>query len=256
MALRGPSVGTAVGPLAAAFFDALHPRASDDETAWYAQRIGASPTLALDLMCGAGRVLIPLLGRGTKVHGVDASASMIARCEEKLAAQSLSTTLFRQDVASLNVPFRYGAAFAAGSAFDAIVDPSAAAAALERIRAHLVAPGTLVIACDVPSKSLQRLAAPLVEVRTARLDDDSQVVLRAETTWTEEARSMRSQHRYTQRRGTQRVAEEKETVKRTWYEPADIVELVRAAGFRDASTEALPFAADEEGERFALIATA
>ena len=74
-------------------------------------------------MCGAGRLLIPLVARGYKVHGVDASPSMIARCEEKLAAQSLATTLFRQDVATLNVPFRYGAAFIAGSAFDAIVDP-------------------------------------------------------------------------------------------------------------------------------------
>lgn len=249
-------MGTALGPLATAFLDALHPRATDDESAWYAQRIGTSATLAIDLMCGAGRVLIPLLGRGMKVHGAEASPSMIARCEEKLAAHSLSTALFRQDVASLNVPFRYGAAFAAGSAFDAVVDPAEAAAALVRIRAHLVAPGTLIVACDVPSKSLQRLAAPLVEVRTARLDDGSQIVLRAETTWTEEARSMRSQHRYTHRRGTQRVAEEKDTVKRTWYEPADIVELARAAGFRDASAEPLPFAADQDGERFALIASA
>ena len=186
----------ATGLLAASFFDSLHPRASDDEVAWYARHIGDPSMLALDAMCGAGRVLIPLLARGLKVHGVDASPPMIARCEEKLAAQSLATTVLRQDVVSLNVPFRYGAAFIAGSAFDAIVDPADASAALARIRAHLVGPATLVVACHVPSMSLQRLAAPLIEVRTVKLDDGSQIAQRSETTWTEGARSMRAQRRY------------------------------------------------------------
>jgi SAM-dependent methyltransferase len=246
----------ATGLLAASFFDSLHPRASDDEVAWYARHIGDPSMLALDAMCGAGRVLIPLLARGLKVHGVDASPPMIARCEEKLAAQSLATTVLRQDVVSLNVPFRYGAAFIAGSAFDAIVDPADASAALARIRAHLVGPATLVVACHVPSMSLQRLAAPLIEVRTVKLDDGSQIAQRSETTWTEGARSMRAQRRYSHRRGNERIAEENETVRGTWYAAADILELVRSAGFRDARIEPLPFAADVEAETFALVANA
>ena len=249
-------MGATVGPLATAFFDSVHPRAADDEAAWYAQRIGDPATLVLDAMCGAGRMLVPLVARGMKVHGADGSPSMIARCEQKLAAQSLAATLFRQDAPALNVPFRYGAAFIAGSAFDAIVDPAEAASALERIRAHLVAPGTLIVACHVPSTSLQRLAAPLVEVRTAKLDDGSQLALRSETVWTEGARAMRSQRRYSQRKGTQRLAEEKETVRGTWYAPADILELARAAGFGNARTEAVPSPSDYEGEAFALIAAA
>lgn len=247
-------MGTAVGPLAATFFDALHPRAGDDEASWYAQRLGPAGTLALDVMCGSGRVLVPLVERGLKVHGVDASPPMIARCEQKLAALSLAATLFRQDVTALNVPFRYGAAFVAGSAFDAIADPAAAAQALASLRAHLVDPGLLVIACHVPETSLQRLAAPLVEVRSAKLDDGSQIVLRSESTWTEGARATRSQRRYTHRRGTERLAEENELVRATWYEPADILELARSAGFADAATEALPFSLDPRGESFALIA--
>ena len=254
MALRGPALGTTVGPLAVAFLDALHPRAGDDESSWFAQHVGGA--LALDVMCGTGRVLLPLLERERKVHGVDASPAMIARCEDKLAAHSLTTPLFRQDAAALNVPFRYGAAFIAGSAFDAIVDPAAAVQALTRLRAHLVEPGILVIACHVPDTALQRLAAPLVEVRTARLPDGSQIVLRSETTWTEEARSMRAQQRYTHRRGTQRIAEENATVRETWYAPADILELARAAGFREASTTAIPFALHSRGESFALVARA
>ncbi len=245
------------GALAASFFDATHPRAGDAELAWYAQRIPASTTLALDVMCGAGRVLVPLVAQGAKVHGVDASPSMVARCEAKLAAQSLAATLFRQDVVALNLPFRYGAAFVAGSAFDEIADPAAAAAALERIRAHLVAPALLVIDCDVPSTTLQRLAAPLVEVRTARLADGSQIVLRSETVWTAEVALDRDRSIATcigaapsasprrasrcARRGTRRPTSSSSR---------------EARAFATWTTEAVPFARDPDGESFALVARA
>lgn len=204
-------------------------------------------------MCGTGRVLVPLLALGHKVHGVDQSSAMLARCEEKLGAQSLPSTLFRQDVAQMNVPFRYGCAFIAGDAFGLVTDPAAAHAALERVRAHLVPPGILCIDCRVPGSDRQRLAAPLVEVRMAKLADGSQIVLRSETTWTAEARLMRAQHRYTHRRGTQSIGEEKEALVGTWYEPADIVELARAAGFREVTTGPGPAVADT-GEAFAVTA--
>jgi len=67
---------------------------------------------------------------------------------------------------------------------------------------------------------------------------------------------MRAQRRYSHRRGNERLAEENETVRATWYAPADILELVRAAGFRNARTEPLPFAANVDGEAFALVANA
>ena len=52
------------------------------------------------------------------------------------------------------------------------------------------------------------------------------------------------------------MAEESETARGTWYAPADIIEAVREAGFRDARTDPLPAQADYEGETFALIAAA
>ncbi len=55
---------------------------------------------------------------------------------------------------------------------------------------------------------------------------------------------------------TSALAEESASVRGTWYAPEEILELVRAAGFRDARTEPLPFAADAEGETFALVASA
>lgn len=204
-------------------------------------------------MCGSGRVLVPLAARGHKMHGVDLSAARLAQCEARLAARQLTAPLFRQDVTQMNLPFRYGCALVAGAAFQFVTDPAAALGALGRVRAHLVAPGTLLIDAEVPAASVQRLGAPLVEVRTARLADGSQIALRSETTWWADARLVRADHRYAHRMGAQRLAEEHETVTRVWYPPEELAALVREAGFEDVRLGASP-RPDNDVEAFTIEA--
>jgi len=243
----------AFGPLAAQFHDTV-PRASGSELAVFLRHVTGEVTLALDVMCGTGRVLVPCLAHGAKLHGVDQSQAMLARCEANAAASAHATALFRQDVAQLNLPFRYGCAFVAGGALQLVAIP-AVHAALTRIRAHLVPPGTLLIECRIPGSDRQRLAAPLVEVCTVKLADGSQIVRRSETTWTPDARLARAQHRYTHRRRNDRLAEEHESIASTWYERAEIAEIVRAAGYSDVTIEPWPAEA-VEGDAFLVMARA
>ena len=140
----------AFGPLSTLFHAADRPRASEAEIAWYAQHVPPG-VLSLELMCGYGRLLVPLAATGCKVHGVDLSAAMLARCEDMLGADGLTAPTFRQDIVQMNLPFRYGCAFVAGGSFQLITDPAAMAAALERIRAHLVDPGILYVECRIPA---------------------------------------------------------------------------------------------------------
>jgi ubiquinone/menaquinone biosynthesis C-methylase UbiE len=242
----------AFGALSALFREADRPAATAPEVAWFCERIPPEG-LTLDVMCGWGRVLVPLAAQGRKVHGVDASAAMLARCDARLAAAGASAPTFRQDVAELNLPFRYSQAFIADGAFQLLTDPNAAAAALERIRAHLVAPGLLFVDCRIPPAAVQRLGAPLVEVRTVKLGDGTQIALRAETAWTAEAQIARAANRYVHRRGAQRLAEEHEKITSTWYAPEECAALLRAAGFNEVTTGP---GADPacEGEAFSLVA--
>ena len=159
---------------------------------------------------------------------------MLAQCEARLLRASLATTLFRQNVAELNVPFRYGAAFIGGGAFQHLIDIERARAALRRIRAHLIEPGLLLLDLYVPPESAQRIAAPLVEVRSLSLADGSRIALRSETTMYPDARLARTESRYVHRRGHDLLGEETETQALTWYAPDDIVALIRAAGFPEA----------------------
>ena len=241
----------AFGPLSTLFHDADRPRATDAEIAWYAQHV-PSGSLCLDLMCGYGRLLAPLAATGGKFHGVDQSAAMLARCEAKLAANGSTAPTFRQDIVQMNLPFRYGCAFVAGGSLQLISDAAAVGAALERIRAHLVDPGVLHVECCIPADGVQRLGAPLVEVRTVKLDDGTQIALRSETTWNADARLVRAHNRYAHRRRAERLAEEHETLTMTWYPPDEIAEIVRAAGFREVTTGPAP--TDGDGETFTVTA--
>ena len=123
----------------------------------------------------------------------------------------------------------------------------------ERIRAHLLAPGLLFVDCRIPPAAVQRLGAPLVEVRTVKLGDGTQIALRSETAWTAEAQVARAANRYAHRRGAQRLAEEHEKIASTWYSPEECTALLLAAGFNDVTPG--PGAGPAgDGEAYSLVA--
>ena len=241
------------GPLCTLFYDADKPAAPEAEVAWYAQHLPKDAGVLLELMCGSGRLLVPLAAQGFKLHGVDSSAAMLASCEARVAAHGIEAPLFRQDLTQLNLPFRYAAAFVAVGSFQLITEPGAALLALERIRAHLVEPGLLLLDMFVPAESELRLGAPLVEVRTARLEDGSQIALRSESTVWADARMVRTEYRYAHRRGATRLAEEHESISLTWYTPDEISALLAEAGYRDVTTGASP-QVSSDGRVFSVTA--
>lgn len=69
---------------------------------------------ALDLGCGSGRVLIPLLKAGLEVDGCDYSPDMLAVCEDRAKRNGLSPTLYAQSMHLLDLPRRYRTIFACG----------------------------------------------------------------------------------------------------------------------------------------------
>jgi hypothetical protein len=243
----------AFGPLATLFLDAETPQAPLPQLDWFAAALPRDAGTLLAPMCGSGMLLVPLVAAGRAVHGVDLSPSRIAACEIRLAAAGVTTPLFRQDITQLNLPFRYAAAFIAGGALQLITDAAAVAGTLSRLRAHLVDPGLLLLECYVPAESRQRLGAPLVEVRTVKLPDGTQIALRSESTCWTDARLLRTDNRYAHRRGAQRLAEEHETLTVTWYPADEVADIVRVAGFRDV--EILPSALNlDAGETFVVSA--
>lgn len=233
--------------LRARFDDAARPAPADDELDWYVERLPRDAGLALDAMCGSGRLLVPLVLRGVAMHGADASAAALAIATARLASAGRTTLLYHQALATLNLPTRYAAAILDGAAFQRIADPVAARFALERLRAHLVDPGMLVVDARVPSFAHARFGAPLVELSSVALGDGSQIRRRAETSVDADARLARTDARYTHRHGAVALAEEHARGAMTWYAAGELAELVASAGFRVVGEEPSP-RASEAGE--------
>jgi SAM-dependent methyltransferase len=69
----------------------------------------------LDLGCGTGRVLLPLLRAGIDIDGTDASADMLMWCRDAAQAEGLSVGLYQQAMHELNLPRGYRMAYMCGA---------------------------------------------------------------------------------------------------------------------------------------------
>jgi ubiquinone/menaquinone biosynthesis C-methylase UbiE len=68
-------------------------------------KAGSGP--ALELCCGNGRLLVPVREAGIACDGLDLDPRMLADLRERLAARSLSATLYEADMRDFSLPKRY-----------------------------------------------------------------------------------------------------------------------------------------------------
>ncbi|WP_322815503.1 class I SAM-dependent methyltransferase [Chloroflexus sp.] len=102
----------------------------------------------LELMCGTGRVLLPLASAGFQLTGVDLSPAMLALARERLQAEGLldRVTLLEADVRSVILPeHQFPLAFVAVNSFMHLTTIEDQLATLAVVRRALTRRGTLII---------------------------------------------------------------------------------------------------------------
>ena len=104
---------------------------------------------ALDVACGTGRVLIPLLRDGLDIDGSDLSPDMLARCRELAEREGLAPNLYEQATHELRLPRTYGTIYVCGS-FGLGGNRDHDREALERLYGHLEPGGLLVLDHEMP----------------------------------------------------------------------------------------------------------
>ena len=77
--------------------------ASELDVGFYVEEASEVGGKVLELMCGTGRVSVPLLEAGVDLTCVDASEGMLARLEERLRAKKFDARLLRADVRHLDL---------------------------------------------------------------------------------------------------------------------------------------------------------
>ncbi len=102
---------------------------------------------ALDLGCGVGRLLLPLLRAGLDVDGCDISGDMLRQCRDQATAQGLEPRLYQQPMHVLDLPRQYRTIFICSS-FNLAGGRVNGLTTLRRCFAHLQDGGALLFDID------------------------------------------------------------------------------------------------------------
>ena len=114
------------------------------ELAFFHQQIARYGEPVLDLACGTGRLLIPLLQAGIDVEGCDLSGDMLAHCRERAAQAGLTPRLYEQPMHAFDLPRTYRTITLCDS-FGLAGSRQKDLETLRRCHAHLEAGGALVV---------------------------------------------------------------------------------------------------------------
>lgn len=98
----------------------------------------------LDLACGSGRLLLPLLRAGIEVDGADVSADMLQQCRRRMEQAGLETNLYQQPMNRLDLPRQYNTIYLCGS-FGLAGSRKQDLETLQRCHAQLAPAGALIL---------------------------------------------------------------------------------------------------------------
>jgi SAM-dependent methyltransferase len=109
----------------------------------------------LEVMCGTGRVSIPLLQAGVPLTCVDNSRPMLSLLHEKFAALGLSASVHEMDVRALRLQRQFDRIIIPFNAFAELVRPEDQRQALARIYDHLEEDGRFICTLHNPTVRLR-----------------------------------------------------------------------------------------------------
>jgi SAM-dependent methyltransferase len=137
---------------------------TDIDQAFWLARARACSAPALELMCGTGRITLPLLGAGMQVEGLDYSHGLLERFRSKLQAQGLVSELYEADARDFSTGKRYGLIYIGFNSIAEVVDDADKLRVFARVRQHLLPDGEFWLTLHNPpvrAKAFDGLERPL-----------------------------------------------------------------------------------------------
>lgn len=247
--------------LEASLYDPLDELSDFEDLGFYQWFAEAIPGPVLDVGCGTGRIMKPLLERGLEVVGLDNAPEMLEQCRSKLAATGLRGELVQAEMQEFDLgERRFGTILVPGFSVQLLAEDTEIDGLLTSCRRHLRPDGQLVLPTHLPWEMIWdgREECPLEEKVTVA-QEGTQEVLAAFQGWRIDTREQRLllRNRYERRRANGAVieAEEKEMTLR-WHLPHEMLERLGRLGFGDVSVYGdFGFEpADEESESIVYLA--
>ena len=121
-----------------------------DDVGFYRDLCLAEGGRALELGCGTGRVLLPLLAAGIAIEGLDRSAPMLARLQVEAAARGLAPRTWHRDLLDMPRDLRFDVILAPYSLVTYLTRADELAHWLAAAHAALNRNGLLVVDAFIP----------------------------------------------------------------------------------------------------------
>jgi len=118
---------------------------------YYKERLADVKGRVLEVGCGSGRVLIPLLQAGLRVDGVDNSRAMLDSCEKRSKELNVHPLLVEAEMHNFSLDSQYEAIIIPGGSFQLIEGREQALAALAHIHHYLEPGGRLLLDLFLPT---------------------------------------------------------------------------------------------------------
>jgi SAM-dependent methyltransferase len=120
-----------------------------EDTAFYLEAAKTAGGPVLELGCGTGRLVLPLLETGLEIHGLDASAAMLEMARQKKASLPTEAAqrlhLHLGDMSAFDLNQRFALIMIAFRSFQILTTPEAQRQCLDCIRKHLAPGGRVII---------------------------------------------------------------------------------------------------------------
>lgn len=217
----------------------------------------------LDVACGTGRLLLPLLRAGIDIDGCDISGDMLHHCRRKATSEGFSPNLYEQPMQALDLPRRYKTIYICDS-FGLSGSRENDLETLRRCHAHLMDHGALLVNIQAEYTSVEAWNLWLSEKRQALPEpwpeegdrraalDGSEHVGRFRTVQVDPLeQTFTRQVRLEKWDAGKLVASEEYTLRGNTYFKPELLLMLKTAGFREITvygdyTAALATADQEE----------
>jgi SAM-dependent methyltransferase len=201
----------------------------------------------LDVACGTGRVLLPILRAGVDIDGCDISGDMLRYCRVKAAEEGFQPNLYEQPMHTLHLPRIYKTIYICDS-FGLAGSRENDLEALRRCYAYLEDGGALLLSIEAEynapeswalwlSERHQALPQPWPDASHGRIAaDGSEHIGRFRITDLNPLeQSVTRQVRLEKWRAGTLVAAEEYTLRGNMYFKHEVLLMLRVAGFRDVT---------------------
>lgn len=226
--------------LAALHWSTISETDSRWDQAFYQQIIQQQGGRALELGCGAGRLLLAYLQEGLNVEGADLSGEMLAVCREKAAAAGLQPVLYEQPMQLLATPYRYRTIYIPCGSFVCVMDRALALQTLQRCHAHLEPGGMLAFNIYLAAYDYSQQAPPEPLPQPWQLRAEKQlpggrrlVISRRMTGLDPVEQIEQEERRYELYDAEQLLASEIHGGQTRWYFRNELLWMLQLAGFTD-----------------------